>query len=133
MVEDSDLEYGEVCLTIRHYSGLRFGMRTLFLAISIGLAVLGLGIIPNQTLLVKTVARALGVFTTGFFWIAERNTARYIAHLEARAADLEERVGYRLWSGMPRSKWWFVEEAFITALVYACLTLFWLGAVIVGR
>jgi hypothetical protein len=133
MPEDTDLEYAEVCLTIRHYSGLRFGMRTLFLVITIGLAVVGLGIIPDQTLPVKAVARALGALVTAFFWVAERNTARYMSHLEARAADLEERLGYRLWSGMPRSKWWFVEEAFITALVYTCLALFWFGAMIVAR
>jgi hypothetical protein len=133
MARDSDLEYIEICLTIRHYRSLRFAMRTLFLAISIGLAVVGLGIIPDQTSLAKTVAKTLGVFVTGFFWVAERNSARYMAHLEERAIDLEKTLGYRLWSGMPGSKWRFLGGAFITALVYAGLVLFWFGTLIVVR
>ena len=126
MEKDSDLEYAEVCLTIRHYSALRFATRTLFLAISVGLAVVGFGVIPHQSLLGRTVAKTCGLFMTGFFWVAERNTARYMAHLQARAAHLEEKLGYRLWSGMPRSERWFV----VTAVVYVGLALFWLGSLI---
>ena len=58
MTRDSDQEYAEVFLTIRHYLGIRFGMRTLFLAILVGLAVIGFGIIPQQSFVVKTVAKA---------------------------------------------------------------------------
>ena len=130
MAKDSDLEYAEVCLTIRHYSGLRFATRTLFLAISVGLAVVGFGIVPHQSFLGEIGAKVLGFFMTGFFWVAERNMARYMAHLHARALQLEETLGYRLWSGIPRLEEW---SAFVTAVVYACLALFWLGALIVAR
>ena len=130
MGKDSDQEYAEVCFTIRHYSGLRFATRTLFLAISVGLAVVAFGIIPQQSLLVKTVAKAFGLLMTSFFWIAEKNAERYMGHLRERAAHLEEGLGYRLWSGMPALTHWSLSPAFMIPLVYASVGLFWIWALI---
>lgn len=133
MTKDSDQEYAQVCLTIRHYLGLRFGMRTLFLAILVGLAVIGFGIIPQQSFVVKTVAKAFGIVTTYFFWISEKNAARYMGHLQERAAQLEEALGYRLWSGMPKSAHWLLKGAFVIPFVYASIGLFWIYATIFVR
>lgn len=132
MAKDSDQEYAQVCLTLRHYSALRFGTRTLFLAISVGLAVVGFGIIPQQTLLVKTVAKVFGLLMTGFFWVSERNSARYIMHFQERAAQLETELGYRLWSGMPKPSYGFVGPVFLIPLAYVCIGAFWIVALIAG-
>ncbi len=133
MVKASDTEYAEVCLTIRHYSALRFAMRTLLLVISIGLAVIGFGIIPQQSFFVKTVAKAFGILMTGFFWASERNAARYMSHLRERAAELEEALGYRVWSGMPGPPLGLLRVGFVAPLVYGCLAAFWIYALIFVR
>ena len=133
MAKDSDQEYAEVCLMIRRYLGLRFGMRTLFLAILVGLAVIGFGIIPQQSLLVKTVAKAFGLATAGFFWVSEKTAARYMSHLQERAAQLEEALGYRLWSGMPKSAHWLLKAGFVIPFVYASIGLFWVYALLFVR
>lgn len=133
MTKDSDQEYAEVCLTIRHYSALRFGMRTLFLAILVGLAVVGFGIIPQQSFLVRSVAKGFGLLMTCFFWVSEKNAARYVSHLQERASQLEETLGYRLWSGMPKAAYGFFRGAFIVPLVYASIALFWIYALISVR
>lgn len=133
MEKDSDQEYAQVSLTIRHYSGLRFAMRALHLAIFIGLTVIGFGIIPQSSLVVKSVAKGFGLLMTCFFWASEKNAARYMSHLQDRAAQLEERLGYRLWSGMPKSASWFLGAAFITPLVYAGLAVFWIYGIIFVR
>jgi hypothetical protein len=130
MTKDSDQEYAEVCLTLRHYSGLRFGMRTLFLAILVGLAVVGFGIIPQQSFLVKSAAKAFGLLMTAFFWVSEKNAARYMSHLQERASQLEKALGYRLWSAMPKAAYGFFRGAFIVPLVYASIALFWIYALI---
>lgn len=126
MATDSDQEYAQVCVTLRHYSALRFGTRTLFLVLSVGMAVIALGIIPYQTVFSKTVAKIFGVLMVGFFWASERHSARYIDHLNERAAQLETALGYRLWSGMPRSTIWFARPALIIPLVYAGIAVFWI-------
>ena len=133
MTKDSDQEYAEVCMTLLHYTALRFGMRTLFLAILIGLAVVGFGIIPQQSFLVKSVAKAFGLLMTVFFWVSEKNAARYMSHLQERASQLEKALGYRLWSAMPKEAYRFFRGAFITPLVYASIALFWIYALIFVR
>jgi hypothetical protein len=130
MTKASDQEYAEVSLTIRHYSALRFAMRTLLLVISVGLAVIGFGIIPQQSFIVKTVAKAFGILMTAFFWASERNAARYMSHLRERAAELEEALGYRVWSGMPEPPFGLFSAGFVAPLVYGCLALFWIYALI---
>src|SRR5574337_811625 len=129
MEKDLDPEYVQVCLTIRHYSALRFAMRALFLVLCIGLAVIGFGIILQQSFLVKATAKAFGFLVTCFFWACERNAARYMSHMQERAAELEKLLGYRLWSGMPQSVYWFVGPSFVTPLIYGMIALFWLYAV----
>lgn len=133
MAKESDQEYVEVCLTIRHYSARRFAMRTLLLAIVVGLAVIGFGIIPQQSFLVKTVAKAFGLLMTCFFWVSEKTAARYMSHLQERAAHLEEALGYRVWSGMPKPAYWFLRADLLIPLVYASLALFWIYGLIFVR
>ena len=103
MERNFDSEYVQLCLTIRHYSALRFAMRTLFLVLFVGLAVIGFGIVPQQSLLVMATAKTLGFLATCFFWACEKNAARYMSHMQERAAELEKLLGYRLWSGMSQS------------------------------
>ena len=94
---------------------------------------IGFGIIPQQSFLVKTVAKGFGLLMTCFFWAFEKNAARYMSHLEARVAHLEEAIGYRVWSGMPKPAYWFWGTALITPLVYAGLMIFWIyGLFFVG-
>lgn len=130
MEKDADQEYMQVCLTIRHYSAFRFAMRTLALVLFVGLAVIGFGIVPQQSFLVKATAKAAGFLATCFFWVCEKNAVRYMSHLQERAGELEQLLGYRLWSGMPRSAYWFIGPPFVIPLVYAAIALFWLYAVI---
>ncbi len=133
MTKASETEYAEVCLTIRHYSALRFAMRALLLVIFVGLAVIGFGIIPQQSFFVKTVAKAFGLLMTGFFWASERNAARYMCHLRERAAELEEALGYRVWSGMPGPPFGLFRVDLVTPLVYGCLAVFWIYALVFVR
>ncbi|HLC21282.1 MAG TPA: hypothetical protein VJM10_04140 [Candidatus Methylomirabilis sp.] len=133
MTKASETEYAEVCLTIRHYSALRFAMRTLFLVTFVGLAVIGFGIIPQQSFVAKTVAKAFGLLMTGFFWASEKNAARYMSHLRERAAELEEGLGYRVWSGMPGPPSSLSRAGLVAPLVYGFLALFWIYALVFVR
>lgn len=133
MEKDFNPEYVQLCLTIRHYSALRFAMRTLFLVLFIGLAVIGFGIIPQQSFLVKATAKTFGFLATCFFWACEKNAARYMSHMQERAAELEKLLGYHLWSGMPQSVYWFVGPSVVTPLVYGGIALFWLYAMVFIR
>ncbi len=133
MTKASDAEYAEVCLTIRHYSALRFAMRTLLLVIFVGLAVIAFGIIPQPSFLAKTVAKASGIVMTWYFWVSEKSAARYMSHLRERAAELEEALGYRVWSGMPKSPYFLFIGGFVAPLVYGCLALFWIYALVFVR
>ena len=133
MEKDSDPEYVQLCLSIRHYSALRFAMRTLFLVLFIGLAVIGFGVVPQQSFWVMATAKTLGFLATCFFWACEKNAARYMSHMQERATELEKLLGYRLWSGMPQSVYWFVGPPFVTPLVYGVIALFWLYAVVFVR
>lgn len=133
MDKDFEQEYVQICLTIRHYSALRFAMRTLFLILCIGLVVIGFGMIPQQSFLAKATAKAFGFMVTCFFWACERNAARYMSHMQERAAELEKLLGYRLWSGMPQSVYWFVGPSFVIPLVYGVIALGWLYAVVFVR
>ncbi len=133
MTKASETEYAEVCLTIRHYSALRFAMRTLLLVIFVGMAVIGFGIIPQPSFFAKTVAKAFGIVMTYFFWFSEKNAARYMSHLRERAAELEEALGYRVWSGMPGPLSWLSRAGYVAPLVYGCLALFWIYALVFVR
>jgi len=133
MEKNSDSEYVQVCLTIRHYSAVCFAMRTLFLTLFVGLAVVGFGIIPQESFLVKATAKVFGFLATCFFWACEKNAVRYMSHMQERAAELEKLLGYRLWSGMPQSVYWFVGPSVVTPLAYGVIAFFWLYAMIFVR
>ena len=72
----------------------------------------------------------IGLLMTGFFWVSEKNAARYMSHLQERASQLEKALGYRLWSAMPKAAYGFFRGAFIIPLVYASIALFWIYALI---
>ena len=56
-----------------------------------------------------------------------------MSHMQERAAELEKLLGYRLWSGMPQSVYWFVGLSVVTPLAYGVIALFWLYAMIFVR
>lgn len=119
-------EYGELCLTLRHYSALRFAILTVFFAVTGGLTALAFGSGSQQPGQFLSIAVAIGGLLSVFvFWTFETRLIAYMHYFEGRAAELERQLGYQIYSGRPRSKLSFVRTPVATRLLYVVVAIFW--------
>jgi hypothetical protein len=117
-------EYSEVCQNWRHYSSLRFGILTVFLALLAGI----FGILTGESVPAPTIQLGLklaGLVITVIFGVYQEMAMRHLAHFGNRAAELERELGYRSFSGRPRASLLLTMD-FVTRLFYLLTAAFWL-------
>lgn len=120
-------EYSELCLTLRHYSALRFAILTVFFAVTGGLTAIGFepgGVRPGGFLSIAVGTG--GLLSVLVFWIFEERLIAYMRHHENRASELEKHLGYNVYSGRPKSRLPFVKTPVATRLLYVLVAVFWL-------
>jgi hypothetical protein len=122
-------EYTEVMAHLRHYSGLRFAVLTVFIAIMGGLLTLSFGVgmsTPDATL--ARVARLAGIVITLAFACFEYVIDSYLLTFGKRANDLEHALGYAVWSQRPTHLRWIVTLAI--GGLYLSVLVFWMFALV---
>lgn len=125
------LEYSEVCTTFRHYSSLRFASLTVFFVVLAGLITMTFGTnFPKQSSTLQDIGALGGLAITFVFWRFEERTISFMAHLRARATELEQALGYRHLSGLPRAKTPLHRVIFASRLLYAAVAIFWIYAIV---
>ena len=126
--ENAQKEYTEVALFIRHYSGLRFAVLTLFFAVS---GVLG-GAVFGSTLTYRHQAfllalKSLGLLFTIVFGAFAWQLDIFVRNLNMRGHELRRDLGY--------SHGLRPMPAFLrlldTRLVYLALAIVWLGEIVI--
>ena len=122
-------EYAEVNQNLRHYSGLRFAIFSVFFAVMAGTA--GLSFSSGQfTPFAATAAKVGGLIATLVFWNFEERTLRLLTHFGKVAAELERSLGYTQLSTRPPAKFPVLDSGIITRLFFLILTAFWVYTLI---
>ena len=123
------VEYSEVCTSIRHYSGLRFAVFSVFFAVTGGI----LTIAYSQTNVALTVRlEILGLLAVTTFWFFEERIIAIANHFLQRASELEKELGFKAWSTRPLYSFIpFMKTAIATRLIYLAVAIFWATSLIV--
>ena len=123
--DDLHKQYSEATQALRHYSGLRFAIFTVFFAYVGGL----ISLITNQSIpLIVFSAKLGGILGTLVFWVYEYRLAGYIAHYENCIFELEKDLHYKVYTGRDvkilNSDFINVRNA--TWLMYFSVLVFWI-------
>lgn len=121
--DDLHKQYSEATQALRHYSGLRFAILTVFFAYVGGLVTL----LSNQTLFIVLSAKIGGLIGVLVFWIFELRLAGYIDHYEKRIFELEKDLHYKIYTGRDVKILGvkFISVRNTTWLMYFAIFVFW--------
>jgi hypothetical protein len=120
-------EYSELGSAIRHYSALRFAMLTIFFALIGGLMTFAFD--HAQTSGFVTVATKIGgVLVTFVFWVFEYRVSAYMACFDQRAFELEQKLGYAIYSARQKSQPWLgiFSTPRASRILFAACSVFWI-------
>jgi hypothetical protein len=122
--EDMFKQYNEATQSIRHYSGLRFVIFTVFFAYVGGLITL----LGNQLPYIVFSAKIGGIIGTFVFWIYEYRLSGYINHYEQCIFRLEEDLGYKVHIGRDIKilNTRFINIRNVTWFMYLSIFIFWI-------
>ena len=116
-------EYLDASSNQRQYMTLRFAQLTVYLALTGFLFKFAFVEEAGVAPFVRTVLKGAGLVTTLLFWIHQERTMLFWTHFVKRAAELEADLGFRQYSGRPRSG---VLSSFkAMRLFYILIVLFW--------
>ena len=119
-------EYTELGIAIRHYSALRFAILTIFCAFVGGLMAGFVTLKLNPVLIVLiNIIGTLGAFV---FIIYELRLSTYMGHFETRATELENKLGYNLYSGRRKRNDTptLISFPLATKIFYISVMVFWM-------
>lgn len=119
-------EYTELGIAIRHYSSLRFAILTIFCAFVGGL-IAGLSTLKISIIL-NIFIKIIGTIGALVFVSYELRLSTYMAHFEQRVSELEEHLGYNLYSGRRKRKDTIKIISFplATKIFYFSVMFFWI-------
>ena len=118
-------EYSELGEALRHYSALRFAILTVFFALVGGL--ISISFSPsntNQFVIIST--RVGGLLGTLAFWVFEYRLEIYMSHFEHRAKELEEALGYNIYTGRKQGGFRFISTPLAIRGLYSAVIIFWI-------
>lgn len=122
-------EYNELGSAIRHYSALRFAMLTIFFALVGGLITFAFD--HAQTSSFATVTAKLGgVLVTFVFWVFEYRLSAYMAFFDRRSVELEQKLGYAIYSARQKSQPWLgiFSTPRVSKILFASVSVFWIAS-----
>jgi hypothetical protein len=120
-------EYSEANNNLRHYSGLRFAIFSVYFAVAGGLISVAFGIVDaklsNQAS-VSLMAKIGGLLVTIVFFMFEMRLELLVRHHQNVANTLERPLGYRQMSTRPQYR--FLKTYYYTWGLFILLILFWI-------
>jgi membrane associated rhomboid family serine protease len=122
---ESDLkdEYLDASDNIRHWNTLRFAELTIYIALMGALLNAIIGKSPPLPPLVSVPAKIAGLLVTILFFVLQERTMLYWYSFIARAAELEEELGYRQYRSRPPAG--IVTGRNAMRLFFLIMALFW--------
>lgn len=123
------IEYPEICSNFRHYSSLRFGILTVFIA------VLTINAFPfftpetDLSVFHQICLIVIGIITTLIFWAYQETAAKHLEYYGDKAKELEEKLGYSNIGARPQPKP-ILKMKTATRLLYIVIIVFWLAILI---
>ena len=97
----AEKEYDILNENMRHYGRIHFAELTVLIAITAGLITLLYKSAPPISKDLIPLIRVGGLLVAVLFWIMEESALYIWGHFAARAAFLEEQLGYKLFSTLP--------------------------------
>jgi hypothetical protein len=117
-------EYLEACENVRHYSGILSTIFTVFMTVFAGLVVFGFEKTSSNddTQIYLCVS---GLISTFMFWILVERGQSYWYYFRKRASELEGKLGYHLYSDLPKPRFAFLTQRFVARILFLSIVLFW--------
>jgi hypothetical protein len=94
-----------------------------------GLISVGFANVPSSqqsSQFIYYATRAGGLLATYIFWIFEERLIAYIRYFQSRANELEQSLGYKVFSARPNPKTKLFQTRSATRLLYGAVAFFWL-------
>ena len=119
-------EYKDASANMRHYSSLRFGQLTVFMAV-VGVLLLCIVRLDDSAGdLAGSMLKLFGLVVTVSFWIMEERVVLYWDHHRRRAETLEETLQFAQYTG--RRAPLFVRGRAATRLLFGVALVLWATA-----
>jgi len=121
-------EYGHASENIRHYQNTRFSLLTVFIAISAGLLTVLSATSATSPGYFPLILKVAGLLITLLFWLLQERTMLYWYHFVRRAAELESKLGYKLYSSRPEAGLLTSNNAL--RLFFIIIAIFWIATIV---